>query len=163
MACGVNASSSGADAPRAIAPGIPNSPQAGQTAPRKPGNCDARLGVRNDRPRSAARGHDAQPRYRFPRTTELRGQTAGDGLLVPATGAVPSVSARGACDDITVAEAFFAPLEHELLADVTFVSRAAARPATFDFIIWYNGERRHSRLDYVSPVVYEQRLIAHPA
>ena len=83
--------------------------------------------------------------------------------LLAAHGVVPSMSAKGDCYDNAVAEAFFATLEHELLADVTFVSRAAARPAIFDFIIWYNGERRHSSLDYVSPVAYEQHLSAHPA
>ena len=46
-------------------------------------------------------------------------------------------------------------LEHELRADVTVVSRAAARPAIFDFLVWYTGVRRHSTLGYVSPVVYE--------
>ena len=73
------------------------------------------------------------------------------------------MSAKGDCWDNAVAETFFATVEHELLADVTFVSRAAARPAIFDFLIWYNGERRHSSLDYVSPVAYEQHLTAHPA
>ena len=78
-------------------------------------------------------------------------------------GAVASMSGKGDCWDNAVAESFFATVEHELLADVTFVSRAAARAAIFDFIIWYNGERRHSSLDYVSPVHYEQYLTAHPA
>jgi len=62
-----------------------------------------------------------------------------------------------------VAESFFATLEHELLADVTFASRAAARPAIFDFITWYNAGRLHSSLGYVSPVTYERHLIAQPA
>ncbi len=83
--------------------------------------------------------------------------------LLAQHGAVASMSGKGDCWDNAVAEAFFATLEHEVLADVTFVSRAAARPAIFDFIIWYNGERRHSSLDYVSPVVYEQHLTAQPA
>ena len=83
--------------------------------------------------------------------------------LLAQHGAVASMSAKGDCWDNAVAESFFATVEHELLADVTFVSRAAARAGIFDFIIWYNGERRHSSLDYVSPVTYEQHLTAHPA
>lgn len=62
-----------------------------------------------------------------------------------------------------MAASFFATVEHELLADVTLAARAATRVAIFDFITWYNGERRHSSLDYVSPVAYERHLIAHPA
>ena len=52
-------------------------------------------------------------------------------------------------------------MEHELLADADFPSRQAARRASFEFIeSWYNRERRHSRLGYVSPAEYEQRLHA---
>ena len=83
--------------------------------------------------------------------------------LLAQHGAVASMSGTGDCWDNAVAESFFATVEHELLADVTFVSRAAARAAIFDFLIWYNGERRHSSLDYLSPVAYEQHLTAHPA
>jgi transposase InsO family protein len=79
-------------------------------------------------------------------------------------GAVASMSRRGDCYDNAVAESFFATLEHELLADADFASRDAARRAIFEFIVvWYNGERRHSSLGYVSPVAYEQHLTAQPA
>ena len=82
--------------------------------------------------------------------------------LLAAHGAVASMSGKGDCYDNAVAESFFATVEHELLADVTFVSRAVARTAIFDFIVWYNSERRHSSLDYVSPVMYEQHLPRTP-
>ena len=60
-----------------------------------------------------------------------------------------------------VAESFFATLEHELLTESDFASRQAARRAIFEFIeVWYNRERRHSSLGYVSPTEYEQRLQA---
>ena len=52
-----------------------------------------------------------------------------------------------------MAESFFATLEHELLADVDFPSRREAHHAIFDYIeVWYNRERRHSSLGYISPV-----------
>ena len=50
-----------------------------------------------------------------------------------------------------------------MLADNALLSRAAARAAIFDFVTWYNAERLHSSLDYVSPVQYEQALRAQPA
>jgi transposase InsO family protein len=72
-----------------------------------------------------------------------------------------SMSRRGNCWDNAVAESFFATLEHELLADNDFASHRAARGAIFEFIeVWYNRERRHSSLGYVSPVHYEQAMTA---
>jgi transposase InsO family protein len=83
--------------------------------------------------------------------------------LLAAHGAVASMSGKGDCWDSAVTEAFFATLEHELLTDNTFLSRAAARAAIFDFIVWYNVERLYSSLDYVCPGQYEQHLRAQPA
>jgi putative transposase len=57
-------------------------------------------------------------------------------------------------------ESFFATLECELLDRRRFPTQAEARMAVFDFIEgWYNPHRRHSGLDYLSPISYEQR---HP-
>jgi len=79
--------------------------------------------------------------------------------VLAAHGVVESMSKRGDCYDTSVAESFFATLEHELLAEADFASRDAARRAIFEFIeVWYNGERRHSSLGYVSPVQYERQL-----
>jgi len=63
-----------------------------------------------------------------------------------------------------VAESFFATLEHELLAESDFATRADARQALFAFIEeWYNRRRRHSSLGYLSPLEYEQRLSSKAA
>ena len=71
----------------------------------------------------------------------------------------PSMSRRGDCYDNAVAEAFFATLEHELLAGADFATRAEAHRAVAEFIeVWYNAERRHSTLGYVSPMQYERQL-----
>jgi transposase InsO family protein len=71
--------------------------------------------------------------------------------LLAAHGVRQSMSRRADCWDDAVAESFFSTLEHELQAGDDFASRAAAHRAIFDFADWYNGERRHSTLGYVSP------------
>ena len=79
--------------------------------------------------------------------------------VLAAHGVVQSMSRRGDCFDNAVAEAFFATLEHELLADATFATRAEAHRAVAEFIeVWYNCERRHSALGYISPARYEREL-----
>lgn len=78
-----------------------------------------------------------------------------------AQGITCSMSRTGNCWDNAVVESFFATLEHELLATRTFGSHHAARRAIFEYIeVWYNRQRRHSSLGYVSPAEYEQRLRA---
>jgi putative transposase len=70
----------------------------------------------------------------------------------------PSMGSVGDCYDNAMCESFFATLECELLDRVTLRSPAGARAALFDFIEgWYNPRRRHSALDYVSPVEFEQQ------
>ena len=79
--------------------------------------------------------------------------------VLAAAGLVQSMSRKGDCWDNAVAESFFSTLEHELLADRDFHSRYEAQRAIFEFIeVWYNRERRHSTLSYVSPVQYERQL-----
>ena len=57
-----------------------------------------------------------------------------------------------------MAEGFFATLECELLAGRTFRTHAEARTAPFDYVeVFYNRQRRHSALDYLSPDEYERR------
>ena len=60
-----------------------------------------------------------------------------------------------------MAESFFATLEHELIAVHDWQTRDAARRAIFRYIVeWYNRERRHSTLGYVSPMQYEAQQAA---
>ena len=79
-------------------------------------------------------------------------------------GVRPSMGSVGDCFDNAMCESFFATLECELLNRRRFKSQAEARLAVFDFIEgWYNPHRRHSALDYLSPINYEwaiqQRLV----
>jgi putative transposase len=70
----------------------------------------------------------------------------------------PSMGAVGDCYDNAMCESFFATLECELLDRVTLRTAAEARSAVFDFIEgWYNPTRRHSSLDYVSPMAFERQ------
>src|SRR2546428_8243335 len=59
--------------------------------------------------------------------------------------------------DNAVWESFFPPLGCDLLDRHPSPTQADARLAVFDFIEgWYNPRRRHSALDYRSPVIFER-------
>ena len=80
--------------------------------------------------------------------------------LLRAHGCSPSMSRVGDCWDNAVAESFFATLTKELLAHGPFVTQAQASREVFEFIeIWYNRQRRHSTLDYCTPVEYEAQML----
>ncbi len=67
-----------------------------------------------------------------------------------------SMSRKGNCWDNAVTESFFATLKREL-DDPVFTSRESARAIIFEYIeIWYNRQRRHSTLGYVSPDQFEK-------
>lgn len=75
-----------------------------------------------------------------------------------AHGIVCSMSRRGDCWDNAVAESFFATVKVELVHDALWATRAEARTALFEYIeVFYNGERRHSALGYLSPRAFEQQ------
>jgi transposase InsO family protein len=67
-----------------------------------------------------------------------------------------SMSRRGDCWDNAVAESFFATLKMELLYELPLQTRSETRSAVADYIeTFYNVRRRHSSLDYQSPVEFE--------
>jgi len=73
-------------------------------------------------------------------------------------GVRPSMGSVGDCFDNAMCESFFATLECELLDRTRFHTHAEACTAIFDFIEgWYNTHRRHSALDYDSPINYERK------
>jgi len=74
---------------------------------------------------------------------------------------IPSMGSVGDCFDNAMCESFFATLECELLDRYTFRTIADARMLVFEFIEgWYNPHRRHSSIDFLSPIDYE-RAYAH--
>jgi transposase InsO family protein len=77
-------------------------------------------------------------------------------------GMVASMSRKGDCWDNAVAESFFATLRAELVDDERYCSRGVAETSVGNYIdSFYNVERLHSHLDYVSPIEFE--LKAHVA
>jgi transposase InsO family protein len=69
---------------------------------------------------------------------------------------VASMSRTGDCWDNAVAESFFATLRAELVDDERYPTRRSAEASIGDYIDgFYNVERLHSHLDYVSPIEFE--------
>jgi putative transposase len=89
------------------------------------------------------------------------------GRRLAESGLLPSMSRRGDCLDNAVAESFFATLKRELVDRpdrAPWPDRAAARAALFDYVeIFYNRQRRHSTLRYLSPAAYEAAHLATAA
>lgn len=76
--------------------------------------------------------------------------------LLAAHGIACSMSRAGDCYDNAMMESFFGTLKTEL--DEPLPTRTAARQALFDYIeVFYNRQRLHSALNYVSPAAYEQQ------
>jgi len=75
-------------------------------------------------------------------------------------GIVCSMSRAGECLDNAVAERFFATLKAELVDTRAWPTRAVARLAIFAWIeVWYNRQRRHATLGYLTPVAHEGQLL----
>jgi putative transposase len=73
-------------------------------------------------------------------------------------GVRPSMGTRGDAYDNAMAESFFASLECELLDRRSFKTKTEARLAIFTWIeAWYNPRRRHSALEFLSPLNYERK------
>lgn len=71
---------------------------------------------------------------------------------------VASMSATGDCFDDAVAESFFASLKSEWVDCEDYETHTAAVASIREYIDgFYNPARRHSHLDYVSPIEFEMR------
>jgi putative transposase len=78
--------------------------------------------------------------------------------LLAEHGILSSMSRVGNCWDNAVAESFFATLKIELAYQTQWRTRQEARSALFEYLeLFYNRQRRHSTLGYLSPNEFEQR------
>lgn len=76
--------------------------------------------------------------------------------LLAQQGLVASMSRKGNCYDNAVVESFFSTLKNELVHDRDYHTREEARAEVFEFIeVFYNRQRLHQSLGYVSPEQFE--------
>ena len=72
-----------------------------------------------------------------------------------------SMSRKGDCWDNAVAESFFHTLKVELIHGKLYDTRREAKADIFEYIeVFYNRERRHSYLGYLSPADFEKKFAA---
>ncbi len=82
--------------------------------------------------------------------------------LLDTHGITQSCSRPRQCWDNAVAESFFATLKTELIHRHSWTTRTQARRAVFDFVeVFYNRQRLHSSLGYLSPAEYEAKIQQH--
>lgn len=70
---------------------------------------------------------------------------------------IASMSRKGNCWDNAFAESFFRSLKVELVYQNKFLTRKEAEAAIFEYIeVFYNRERLHSSIGYLTPIQCEQ-------
>ncbi|NOR69392.1 MAG: IS3 family transposase [Methylomarinum sp.] len=71
---------------------------------------------------------------------------------------VASMSGTGNCYDNAVIESFFHTLKTEHIYFEQYETREQAKRSIFEYVeVFYNRQRRHSTLKYMSPVVFEKQ------
>jgi transposase InsO family protein len=78
-------------------------------------------------------------------------------------GIVQSMGTVGDSYDNSMMESAWASLKRELVYETHFATREEARRAVFEWIVWYNSERLHSSIDYMSPMEFEGFWISQEA
>ena len=69
------------------------------------------------------------------------------------------MSRKGDCWDNAVAESFFGTLKLELVFWEKYETRVQATGGIIDYIeMFYNSQRRHSYLGYLTPMEFEEKL-----
>ena len=78
-------------------------------------------------------------------------------MVLEKRGIVCSMSRTGNCYDNAVMESWFSTFKTEL--GETFESIRRGKDLAFDYIeVFYNQQRRHSSIGYVSPAEFERRF-----
>jgi transposase InsO family protein len=80
--------------------------------------------------------------------------------LLAGHGMKASMSRKGNCWDNACSETLFGSLKVERLHGMKFKNHREAKDATIDWMLWYNGTRMHSTLNYLSPARFEQEALA---
>jgi len=94
------------------------------------------------------------------RPLELGQYAAGDyRKILQAAVITQSMSRKANCWDNAPVESFFATLKKELVHQQRYRTRSEARNSLFEYIeTFYNRVRRHSALDFQSPLQFEQAV-----
>ena len=78
--------------------------------------------------------------------------------LLAKHGVVPSMSRKGNCYDNAAMESFFHSLKTELVKHEHYRTHEQAKASLFDYIeIFYNRQRLHSTIGYMTPSDFERR------
>lgn len=78
--------------------------------------------------------------------------------LLNQQGIVASMSGTGNCYDNAAMESFFHTLKTEHVYFENYVTREQAKQSIFEYVeVFYNRQRRHSTLGYVSPATFENQ------
>ena len=84
--------------------------------------------------------------------------------MLQTNGMISSMSRKGDCWDNAVAESFFGSLKTERVFFSNYTTREEARRDIVDYIeMFYNSNRRHSYLGYVSPKEFEELWLLRKA
>lgn len=80
------------------------------------------------------------------------------GKLAKENGIILSMGSTGNCYDNAVAESFFHTLKTEHIYQERFATREEAKRSIFEYVeVFYNRQRAHSFLGYLSPEEYEKK------
>jgi putative transposase len=71
---------------------------------------------------------------------------------------IQSMSRKGNCWDNPVAESFFKTIKHEWLYRFKYNTYSQLYQSIEEYMNWYNNERLHSSLGYISPLEMEVKI-----
>ena len=106
-------------------------------------------------------GVDAGLMFHSDRGSQYASQDFRDALK--GYGITASMSRRGNCWDNACSETLFGSLKVEHLHGQRFETRRQAKDEIISWLLWYNRDRLHSTLNYVSPMQFEHNWLVAQA